>query len=268
MLILLKFGSHITLEKVFTSFIPIISRKYWFITCYFVLVLLSPFLNAIPEKLDQKSFERLLILLLVIFSFIPTFFYYEITKDGGRGIVNFLLAYLIGRYIRLYINDIYTKKRLGFIILLIILFTFGLEILQWSIFAGNKGLIFSRDLSVFMILLAISFFLFFRQLNFQSKFVNYISKSVLSVYILEGFVRGVIGHFFSIQNYLSEWYLCIVLLFFSVLVVSICIGIDIVFRITCSKFEFFLVEKEVRFLGYMRLKLDFLTRISNILKNE
>ncbi len=40
--------------------------------------------------------------MLVIFSGITTFFFFDITQDGGKGIVNMVLLYLIGRYIRLY----------------------------------------------------------------------------------------------------------------------------------------------------------------------
>ena len=37
------------------SCIPVLSRRYWFITCYFVLCILAPFLNQMAERLISRT---------------------------------------------------------------------------------------------------------------------------------------------------------------------------------------------------------------------
>lgn len=94
------------LEAVIKSFFPVISRKYWFYSCYVVLFLLSPWLHAFITRLAEKSFRRFLLLLLVLFSVLPTFFYFEILPDNGKGLGQMIMIYLIGRYISLYRNNL------------------------------------------------------------------------------------------------------------------------------------------------------------------
>ena len=48
------------IKALIKSCIPVISRYYWFISCYFFLCFLTPFLNQIPEKLSKENFEKLL----------------------------------------------------------------------------------------------------------------------------------------------------------------------------------------------------------------
>ena len=76
---------------------------YWFITMYFILYLCSPMLNIVINNINKKQHLKIIILLLLVFSILPTFtiraFY-----DNARGfsIANFVLLYFIGAYIRLY----------------------------------------------------------------------------------------------------------------------------------------------------------------------
>lgn len=85
-------------------FIPIITKQYWFITVYIVLCLISPFLNKLVEILDKRTFQKLLLILFVLFSLLPSaafvFNFKSVTEDAGYGIVNFMFLYLLGRYLR------------------------------------------------------------------------------------------------------------------------------------------------------------------------
>ena len=95
-------GTPLTLTELFKSVFPSITGKYWFFTTYMLLAILSPYINKIPQILPQKQFKNLLLLLVAIFYLLPTFFYFEIIKDNGKGPVCMLIVYLIGRYIALY----------------------------------------------------------------------------------------------------------------------------------------------------------------------
>ena len=49
------------------AFFPILTKEYWFVNCYLLLYILSPFLNKFIKSLEKKEFQRLLVILLVVF---------------------------------------------------------------------------------------------------------------------------------------------------------------------------------------------------------
>lgn len=76
---------------------PVIAGGKWsFMSHYFWLMAFSPFLNAAGDRLSQESYAKVLLLMTLAFSVIPTFLYFEIFEDTGKGfpymifIVNFL----------------------------------------------------------------------------------------------------------------------------------------------------------------------------------
>ena len=46
--------------------LPITYYKWWFVSAYFVLYLLSPYINKLLNSLDKKSYQRLLVLLFFL----------------------------------------------------------------------------------------------------------------------------------------------------------------------------------------------------------
>lgn len=90
------------LEQLAKSFLPFITRKHWFYSCYVCLLFLSGYIQKFIEHLKKEEFERLLALLLVLFSVLPTLFYFELIPDNGKGLVHMIMVYMIGRYIRMY----------------------------------------------------------------------------------------------------------------------------------------------------------------------
>ena len=106
---------------------PIITRHYWFISCYFALCFLAPLLNALAEKIKKENFERLLVTMLLLFSVIPTITTYDIMQDSGKGLVDFVMIYLIGRYLSKYPVRL-QKKRLGMGAVSLVLLIFILDL--------------------------------------------------------------------------------------------------------------------------------------------
>lgn len=98
------------LEQLVKSFLPFISRKYWFYSAYLCLFFLSGYLQKFIDGLDREAFRKLLLLLLLLFSVLPTLFYFEQVPDNGKGLVQMIMVYMIGRYIRLYRNTKLPRK--------------------------------------------------------------------------------------------------------------------------------------------------------------
>lgn len=93
------------LKDVAKAFLPVVSGRYWYITSYVLIFIFSKFLNRVPEILGKKEFKKLLFLMFLVFSIIPTIVQFDIMNDGGKGVINMLLVYYIGRYIKLYWDE-------------------------------------------------------------------------------------------------------------------------------------------------------------------
>ena len=162
------------------------SRENWFIQAYLFLMLLSPILNAFVESVDKKKLSLFVLVYAgcaLYFSCIKhsTYFYF----NDGYSVTCFILLYLIGRYIRLYLRT--DLERIPSL-LLWVGYVFSTLILSLSYFLGTIGPInlsgFAQYDSLFVIIPAVLLFLLFGRISFSSRFVNFIGKSCLAVFIL------------------------------------------------------------------------------------
>ncbi len=106
------------LEQLVKSFLPFITRKYWFYSAYVCLFFLSGYIQKFIDCLSREAFRKLLLLLLLLFSVFPTLFYFEQIPDNGKGLVQMIMVYMLGRYIRQY-RDTKLPKAAGVIFALL-----------------------------------------------------------------------------------------------------------------------------------------------------
>lgn len=86
-----------------TYVFPVVTEHYWFATAYLLLCLLMPFLNAGVEKLDQKTFQWILIGMLLVFSVAKTVLPMQLPWDHkGYDAFWFVFLYLTGAYLKKY----------------------------------------------------------------------------------------------------------------------------------------------------------------------
>lgn len=78
-------------SSVFALFFPLFFGKYWFITTYVALCILSPYLNLLLTRLSEKDFRKVLVVLLL------ASLYFQC-----GAIISFILLYSIAAYVRLY----------------------------------------------------------------------------------------------------------------------------------------------------------------------
>lgn len=195
--------------------------EYWFIKTYILLYCLSPFINKLIEALNKKNYQKLLILLLVLFSIIPTVTGGESFDNGGYTLYNFIFLYLIGGYFRKYpLKEMYIfkpmSKRLYQIIMIITFITactlnFILtnymekignvnSILgELSNYIGKASIAYSNPL---VIIQTIAYFEFFSTLNIKNKLINKVASLTLGVYMIHdnNFIRTNIYKWLKIDN--------------------------------------------------------------------
>lgn len=169
------------------SFFPILTNYKWFITSYLILYTLSPFLNRFLEQLSKEQMLRLILLGCFFFIFSPTILLISIQNDAGKGIVNMVLVYIIGRYIRLFGVPnfiIANKKRIA--CLCVLLAFIGNSVL--SFMKGQISGYYAYDCSLFTLCLSIVIFSIFKELKFDSSLINNLAKYCFPIYLFSDFV--------------------------------------------------------------------------------
>lgn len=170
------------LEQLVKSLLPFLSRKYWFYSCYVCLVLFSGYIERLIEKLSQEELKRLLVLCLFLFSLLPTFFYFEIVPDNGKGLVQMIMVYMVGRYIRKYKDvRIPETKALTLFVLLWVVNGISHEI---PIELGGIYHHLCKDNSFTNLTMAVILFYLFKGLSFQSSFLNKVASYIFAVFAL------------------------------------------------------------------------------------
>ena len=70
-----------SLLQIVKAFIPVSTNRYWFITCYILLMLFAPYLNSAIDLMNQKQFTQLLMSMILVFVVAPTVLYYSVLGE-------------------------------------------------------------------------------------------------------------------------------------------------------------------------------------------
>lgn len=184
-------SGNIDAKKAILSFFPFRDKGLWFIPAYIGLYLLSPLLNTVIENINKKKY----VIILILFSII-TFYYGYLWKSyinrDGYNTMNFIFLYFIGRFLYLHVNlENFCPQKMkcnalcvyigcsviisGVAIVLTFL-TYNSKIVSLMAFPYNSPLV---------IISSIAFFLLFRYIHLQSRFINQIAISTLAIYLIQ-----------------------------------------------------------------------------------
>ena len=99
----------ISTTSLVSCFVPITTGRYWFITIYFGMYLLSPFLNVAIRALGCKKHALLNAVLFVVMSAWSSLHpsIAGMNSGGGWGLAWFVVLYLLGAWLRLYYRPNY-----------------------------------------------------------------------------------------------------------------------------------------------------------------
>lgn len=233
---------NITISIIISSLFPVIWGGNWFIIFYIILFLFLPFINPSLKSLTKTQYSKLVILIIIVWSIIPTFSGYAWFYSGFD---YFLFIYIIGGYLKLHYTKLKSKyfyiNSFIIIILLMLLFIIITDILGLKYKSNtmfNSFQNFYQLNSFIPILASLSIFLFFQKIEIKSKIINYISSSMLSTYLIhDNFLfRNVLWNsFFPNLDYVNtnlfipHFILKVLFVFF------ICVFVDKVFAYTLEK---------------------------------
>lgn len=225
------------------SILPVVTRKHWYYTCYICIMIFSPYLNLLTEKLKKEEFRIMLIAGFVLFCVFPTFTRYEIMRDGGKGLVNMIFMYFLGRYIRLYADQkIPGRKGIPAIVMILLVMYLSTRV---SVRTMMFALDFLNDNSVTVVAVAVLCLYMCKDLKFYSPSINRLAAHVFGIYILNVPVMNVLNKWWFQMDevkaggsLLPVWLLGIISA-----TLLICFAVDILRETLLGKTENFLAEK-------------------------
>lgn len=173
---------------IYKVLLPLIYVQWWFATTYFVLFLLSPYINRGLATLTRGQYKQLLGLMTVLWCLIPT-----IARKGGEGndLTWFVYLYCLAGYFRLYGQEIrLSAKRcivLGFgFIALNFAWALGCDILGTFLEGANQLAPMYYGMNHLPILLsAVFLFLGFSRLEMgYHPLINKLGSACFGIYLL------------------------------------------------------------------------------------
>ena len=212
----------------------------WYVWVYIALYVISPFINIIISAINKRQFQIFLGIWIVLFSFWPTVIdlfsslfkvnltalYTTGTFGSGDGytIINFILMYLFGAYIKKYGREIAWWKALGaYSIISLILYLYARV-------SFSGALAYSNPLVIFQ---AVTLFKAFEEIKFQSKFINKVAEGCFTVYLL----HTCFFPYMQIQRFTTSSPVIALLhcILSCMIIFSICWGIYFIYKNTIKK---------------------------------
>ena len=239
-------GIDVGIKNIIKSFLPLTYSSYWFMTTYILLYIFIPFINFFISKISQKEYLKLIFLLIIFCSFIPTFAQTTLAFSEWS---YFLLLYLIGGYFRLYPNKYIEKVAFNFLYGIVFYLLICISIIIFDIL-GEKYQIFSRGATYFtgqksflLLISSMGIFLGVKNLKIKNfKIINLVSSTTLGIYLIHDnfLMREFLWlKFFKVSEHFYDKYLLFYSLKIIFLVFILCMIVDlarqILFKYTVNK---------------------------------
>lgn len=188
-----------------SAFPMIYKNAYWFIVCYLLFYIVHPYLTKIVDNSNKNELLALCIILFVLYSifnmiFNEAFYYTEF--------IGFIEIYFLVAYMKKYLDDFCNNTRKNVILFavshfLLIIYIMIRDILLIKANADSGMLDNIKIYNPFIILVAISLFNIFRNINIKGKMINYIAKLSIWVFLFTEniFIRELIRPQFFLKYY-------------------------------------------------------------------
>lgn len=167
---------------------PITFSKWWFASAYFVLYLISPYINILLNSFDKKIYQRFLVLLFFCWCLVPTF----LSKSWqSNELLWFVFLYALAGYIRLYIDIASFKSSRSILIALaVMLLTFSSAVvfdilgLKIGFFASHATFFYGMQ-KLPILIISLMLFMGFSNINIgYNPIINTVSTTCFGIYLL------------------------------------------------------------------------------------
>lgn len=215
---MLVFKQSFAITEVLKVLFPMSLGTYWFVSCYLMLMLLSPAINVFLEKASNLQYMG--VLSIVAYLCCVSGWIFGKSNLHGYSTFNMIFIYLIGHGIRRFNLQELGKTYIWFV--LYIIWTFILNIM---FFYFHERILTNN--SPVLIIAAVLLFLFVLKFKFQNKIVNRWASCVFPVFLIQDgyfgqniykllYNKGIEYSFFG-----WEYYVILVVYFVSLFAIAI-----------------------------------------------
>lgn len=198
-----------------SALLPFFSRKWYFLTNYIIMMLLSPFINKLLVSISKRQYQYLLALTVLIFSVWATLSKVEVLDEVlgihkvldpyyGKSLTGFIMMYIIGGYLRLYCPQKYDEHGittpniiylLGFLLLCVV----DIGLYYWL---PEYKHVFGMFNNPIVLVESALLLLFFRDLYIFSDKINLVASTTLGIYIIHEhpYVRECLWNLISFRD--------------------------------------------------------------------
>lgn len=235
-----------SITSILSCFVPVFTGRYWFITIYFGLYLLFPFLNIAIKAMNKRQHTVLNILLFVLFSVMvsihPSFA--GMKSGGGWGLAWFVVLYFAAAWFRLYYDK--TSKLLP-----VLIYIGGAVFIACGyVFVGSKITIVRTFLdnlyrydSVAAYVFSLCVLSFFINVKINSRIVNsiivFIAPATFGVYLIHAHAdfSPWSWEFLNMPQYLSGAAFPIIQIGIVIAIFAFCTILDLMRKYTIGRIE-------------------------------
>ena len=209
------------IKRIIGSLLPV----NYYVILYVALMFIAPFINIVMDRLSKACMKKFIWIVMCVFSIYPTLIdvleevlgktfmgLNSISIKGsieGYTVINFMLVYTIGVYIRK--NDL--VKKINNSILKISVISSIVAIFIWHEILPKSAYNYSSPL---VILEACIIFMMFAKMDFKQRFINFVAPASFTCVLIHGYFLVWIGKYVPIEDSF-----CYVMLLLSVCLVGI-----------------------------------------------
>ena len=209
------------------SIAPIVFNRYWFITAYFVLYLLTPCLNVALMNMSRKNYFCTLLVFAIIWSIIPCLTYQQIDGMNWSQQTWLIVMYCVGGYFKRFNVKIPKTKMMTIILVLLLLLSvvcFEIIGIKISFFCWNATYFrWSNSIIAFPLSILIFYNILKWPLGYKP-IINNLASAALSVYLVHE--NPLVSE--QIWRCISKNVRGFTLVFYSIVVVVFIYGIGII----------------------------------------
>ena len=246
----LFYGCNYGIKAAIKAFFPVTFSSWWFASTYFVLYLIHPFLNLFLNALSKKMYQTLLVMLVIIWSVIPTF---TTSSFQSNNLWWFVTLYAIAGYVRLYgFNQQFSTKEYFVLWVIFSVLTYLSSVVftilgtKWNVFASHATYFYGMQ-KVSVLLVSLTLFMGFATLKMNyHKHINTLASATFGVYLIHD--SGLVRTFLWIEVFKNFQYQnSLFIILYSIIVVMLvyitCTVIDLIRQRVFEKPYMFLVNK-------------------------
>lgn len=178
---------YISIGIIISSLFPTTFGNNWYMTCYLLFYPIHPILNSIVNMMNQRQLFRstlVMVFLYVFMNFINCSWFFS------SAIILWITIYFAIAYMQKYLMSFVDNIReniilfiigvIGFIGIILITDICGL----YSQVLSDKVMRWVNNCNPFLLAMSIAMFNIARNIHFKNRFINYISKLSLLIYII------------------------------------------------------------------------------------